>query len=118
MPDIPERFPEQYKAYAVYYFVEKDPQAKPKRVKLLFNLRMKGENKSLEIEGTPVYSLDAIQGPYLDLFPIWKTWIKPDADLESVANKKKDQIDIGPEKSFVRYWFEDTGEDGIWRLSR
>lgn len=84
---------------------------------MLFNLRMEGENKSLEIEGTPVYSLDVIEGAYPDLFPIWKTWVKPDADPEPVAAEKKDRINIGPEKTFVRYWFEDTGSDGIWTLN-
>lgn len=119
VPDVRVSFPELHKAYVVYRFVEKDhSQAAPRRVTMLFNLRMEGENKSLEIEGTPVYSLDVIEGAYLDLFPIWKTWVKPDADPESVAAEKKDRINIGPEETFVRYWFEDTGSDGIWTLNR
>lgn len=44
---------------------------------------VKGENKALEIEGTTMYRLNAVEFNYLDLFPYWQKYFSPNATIEA-----------------------------------
>lgn len=118
------RFPERSRGSSmgrdVYYLIEKGVVQKPKLLAVSFTFYMDGEDKSLEIEGTPTYKVRVIQGPYLDLFPIWQRQFKPDADLQNIAQEGADKalIEEG-DILFERFIFEKTTTDGSeWRIFR
>lgn len=107
----PVRFQDTYS----FIYIEKNPIKKPLVLKMSFKYYLDGENKSLETKGTPAYRLMIIYGQYLDLFPIWQTWINPKADLQTLNNEKSDHINIGSESMFDRFFFEDQ-DNGYWTL--
>lgn len=50
-----------------------------------FYIYYNGENKALEIAGVKALKFNDVWGSYLDLFPVWKSIFKPDADLEKTV---------------------------------
>lgn len=76
---------------------------------------MQGEDLTLEIEGTPTYEIVLIQGAYLDLFPMWKGWIDPDADLRKIAADKSVVGYTGPKDRSDRHIFEEV-DARKWRI--
>lgn len=68
-------------------YTEAEPKsgAKPLVITVQFFAYMKDKNEALEIEGTPEFLLREIRGSFLDLFPFWKTYFDPEADLEKMA---------------------------------
>lgn len=110
------RFPELDRKRYAYWFIEKDSTAEePRRLSITFRYYMEGEDQTLEIEGTPTYRIAYIQGAYLDLFPMWKGWINPDADLHKIASDGSVVGFIGPKDQFDRYIFEKMS-DRRWRI--
>lgn len=57
-----------------------------KKIKVIFNVFYKGENKALEIKGEKIYRFYQAFGTYLDLFPTWKKIFKPEAELEKTVD--------------------------------
>lgn len=56
-----------------------------RKMSVVFEEYMIGKNEDLEIPGTPVYYLYSVSGKYLDLFPTWKAYIDPTAELEKTS---------------------------------
>lgn len=46
-----------------------------------------GANADLEIEGTPQYKFERVDGKYLDLFPFWNKFIDKVEDPEALVKK-------------------------------
>lgn len=110
------RFPEFDRKRYAYWLIEKKSTAEePRRLSITFKYYMEGEDQTLEIEGTPTYRIASIQGAYLDLFPMWKAWINPDADLHKIASDRSVVGYIGPKEMFDRYIFEKMN-DRRWRI--
>jgi hypothetical protein len=55
-----------------------------------------GGNRDLEIPDTVYYKLAAIKGPYKALFPYWKKYYQPEADLIEVQANGNGKIVIQP----------------------
>lgn len=55
---------------------------------LYFNV---GENKDLEIKGKKTFKLSEVQTKYLNLFPYWQKYFKPEANLERTIEDHKSQ---------------------------
>lgn len=116
-------FPEQKRGtrggHDIYYFSEKNPADAPRKFIVAFTFYMEGENQSLEIEGTPTYRLSLLQGPYLDLFPIWQQYIKPEADINLVVADKKDWAKIVTDNpnALIRFFLEEQS-GGYWKIYR
>lgn len=47
-----------------------------------FKIYYEGNNESLEKKGNKKYSFERLEAKYLDVFPTWQKWFKPDADAE------------------------------------
>ena len=96
------------------------PEGEVIKLSVFFNILQKGANPSLEQKGTTVYTLATIYGKYLDIVPIWKTYIDLDADIVKIAESgrmciKRLRTDDGAEVSFRLY--PDQNREGIWILS-
>lgn len=91
------------------------------KLRIVFIKRAKGANPALEIEGVPVYELQTIDGKYIDIFPVWKKYVDPSADIEAVAVRKycdRKKFD-NPDGSGEEYKFkEDTQDKSNWQLLR
>lgn len=111
------RFPERYRAGDVYYFFEKEPSGKQQELAIYFRYFMDGEDKTLEIAGTPTYEVAIIKGTYLDLFQVWQRYFKPDADLKSLAADGHDTAFIGSGATAIRFIFTEEGGN-IWKIYR
>lgn len=110
------RFPETARKYINYWFIEKNPTTEePRMLSIAFRYYMQGEDLTLEIEGTPTYEIVLIQGAYLDLFPMWKGWIDPDADLHKIAADKSVVGYTGPKDRSDRHIFEEV-DARKWRI--
>ena len=76
-----------------------------------------GENKSLEIEGTTKYKFYKVKMKYLDLFPTWKEFFQPNADLEkTVDNFQMRDARIKENKLDWLYKFNEL-DKGIWEIT-
>lgn len=60
---------------------------------------MIGENKDLEIEGTPVYTITIAEGRFMDFAPWWIKNIRPNETLEGLAAKGRDSKSVITEKT-------------------
>lgn len=58
------------------------------RITIWYKVRLKNENKTLEIEGTPEYNLYQIIGRFVDIYPFWCKFINPDENMEDLTAKK------------------------------
>jgi hypothetical protein len=54
---------------------------------VVYKIYYEGKNVDLEKPGIKKYKFTVAQGKYLDLFPVWKSWFVPGADLEKTAVK-------------------------------
>lgn len=59
-------------------------------VTMLFIRQIEGGNSDLKTKGNMMYSFYQVQGNYQALFPIWKKYFNPTADLSMVANNRGD----------------------------
>ena len=87
----------------------------PIRMNVVFEKIMAGKNADLEIPGTPVYYLYAVEGKYLDLFPAWKTCIDPSAVLEEACKKWLNERTL--KCNGQELIFRLMKADDAWRLS-
>jgi len=85
------------------------------KLNVVFEIYMKGANKDLEIIGTPEYCFSSVRGKYLDIFPFWKKFINPKADLQNVSEKKSDEITISL-PSGKRNGFRFSDSDDLWKI--
>lgn len=76
---------ENLKAYAII-FKYRDANDESNELKIYFSVNNVGENRALEIQGTPRYYFYMVQGKFLDVFPFWKKYIEPEADAEKMSN--------------------------------
>lgn len=102
---VPEEMTdEQYEAL--------DNSTKDNCLTIRFSYWNEGENKNLEIKGVKTYRLSQVSGPYLQIFPIWKTYCKFDADLvKTQENSTNTFADISEN---FHYLFQK--DDDIWIL--
>ena len=90
-------------------------------LRVVFIKRTKGANPAVEIAGVVVYELTAINGKYLDLFPIWKAFVDTTADNEALAargysDRKKFSNTDGSGEEYI---FKENGQNKtIWQFSR
>lgn len=105
-----------------YYFsfIEANPTDtdNPTKAIAVFAKYMRGANPALEIEGTPVYEINAIRGKFLDLFPIWKKYVDPEADAELLVEKGRSHYDYT--MPHLKYYFKqnDNNDKSIWIIQR
>lgn len=85
-----------------------------------FTKKMEGENYALEIKGTPIYSFYSVTFKYLDLYPYWQKYFRPDTTKESVVETKnlsQRKSEIHTNDIWWNYHF-DADKDGFWTLKR
>lgn len=80
---------------------------------ITFDIKYKGANKDLEIEGAKVYSFKKVSGKYLDLFPFWKKEFNPDADVEKTLNDYNSR-EVVDKNTKAKFKLEEFG--GSWRI--
>jgi hypothetical protein len=49
---------------------------------------MEGDDKNLEIAGVKRWDFRSIRGKYRTLFPIWKKYVEPGADIEKLSKSR------------------------------
>lgn len=76
---------------------------------VVYQIYFEGANADLNKPGTKKYKFTTLQGKYLDLFPVWKSWFVPGADLEKTANKKYDEFSEIDKK--IQFNFQKNGND-------
>lgn len=103
-----------------YKAVEPNSDATVK-LRVVFLKRAKGANLALEQPGQTVYELQYIIGKYLDIFPVWKKYIDPSADIEALStkgysdSKKFENTDGSGEEYSFQY---DSQNKALWNFSR
>lgn len=96
--------------YYVILYTNKDDDFD--RLGVAFWIDYIGRNIDLEIKGTPVYTLDLVQGKFLDLFPFWKRHINPKADAVKITkDTRKDKA----KTEDILYILQDAG---TWEIRR
>lgn len=113
----------QYKFVISYKFQDKyildyehKTEKTPLKIKFVFRVSKVGANPDLEIEGKTVYTLRSIYGKYLELFPIWKKYINPEADMETLPKEPmggNKQFQTG-DKKHVYTFRSDDKDNGYW----
>lgn len=103
-------------AYKYYNldFQEVGNISSPLKLTVIFKQRMRGANPSLEIIGTPCYELITIKGKYLDIFPIWKKYIDPNADIDKVSTSSRQSKNIN--ESTIYEFVPQHGYNGFWTI--
>jgi len=100
--------------YVVSY-IDKNDTLEPTKLNVVFGMYMKGANKDLEIVGTREYLLSFVHAKYLDIFPFWKKFINPKADLKILSEKTSDKvITILPDGQHIEFRLAKNGE--IWTM--
>lgn len=87
---------------------------------ITFQIFNEGENKALEIDGTPMYNIRiTIRGKFLELFPFWKKYIDMNADMVETSKEHSLQKTIKhpsiPNK-IVRVWISKQNGDNLYEL--
>lgn len=78
----------------------------------LFKIDYEGRNRDLEIEGVKKYRLFEIHAKYLVIFPYWKKYFKPGAELEKTLKDFASQtLDETPKNTYYRI---KKSEEGRW----
>lgn len=77
---------------------------------ITFNTFFDGYNSDLEIPGVKKWRIRTMYGKYLALFPIWKKYFQPDANLESISKKG---LVYGKSK---KNYFNKEGDE-VWSIS-
>lgn len=105
---------EEAKYFLLVDYKRKDTLSVP--VTFSFRRVMKGANPDLEITGDTTYVFYSIVGRFLDVFPVWKSHIDPQADQDSIITRGRTEIWVADEggKTETRYDFYKIA-DG-WRL--
>lgn len=107
--------------YLLVYYVNseasKEQRAEPffqDFLKITFFIYHEGENKDLEIAGVKKFRFSNVSGRYLDLFPAWKKYFKPEIELEQTLTDWKSQKlkDFDNKLDFTFYKNRD-----IWTLT-
>lgn len=70
---------------------------------------MDGENKDLEKKGIKKWTISAIYGKYLAVFPIWKKYADPNADVEALSRKGF--------KMLTNFNITKYDDQGFWRIT-
>lgn len=109
-----------YKDRYYFNFKEANPTDpdNPMTLKVAFVKYMEGANPALEIEGTPVYKMNTIRGKFLDLFPIWKKYVDPNADAELLTTTYKAKTSFSftePKKQYFSFNY-DNNDKSIWTI--
>jgi len=79
---------------------------------ILYSMEIVGENKALEIKGTPVYTFRSATGKFLDLFPFWKKFINPNLNIVTASDQTNEAIVDGK-----RLIFRDEPNISKWEIS-
>lgn len=61
---------------------------------IIYQVFYEGENKALEIKGVPRFWLREFAAQFLDVFPFWKEYLNPKADMAALSEKGDDKIYI------------------------
>jgi hypothetical protein len=85
-----------------------DQYAQAAFLTVTFRIDYVGENKDLEREGVKTYKLKQIKGTYLQIFPVWKKYYHPEAELEPMLTDYKKQKFIDFPKKLDFYIQEDN----------
>lgn len=90
-----------------------DQYAQAEFLTVTFRIDYVGENKDLERQGVKTYKFKQLKGTYLQIFPVWKKYYHPEAELESALtnDKIKKFIDF-PKK--LDFYIEDVND--LWIL--
>ncbi len=103
-------------------FAETVDEGQPARkLRVTFQIYMVGANPAMEIEGTPLYQLNSIDGAYLDVFPIWKEYFNSEAEAEPLSQKTSGESKHfeKPDGSKAIYKFAPNKQvSGNWTLKR
>lgn len=87
-----------------------DQDTKDSMFRIRFSYWNDGENKDLEIKGVKRFYLAKIDGKYLQLFPIWKTYIMHNAELEKCQRDFNQFKDLSKKLAFNFY------KEGNWTI--
>lgn len=97
-------------------------EEKPDSVKLIVKVKttMVGTNPDLEIKGTPLYEIEQIAGPLLDVMPFWNILDPRTAEEVSKAGEIIIRIpDTKNESSMRKYRIKkDYNYNGMWVITR
>lgn len=80
-----------------------DQDTKDSMFRIRFSYWNDGENKDLEIKGVKRFYLSEIKGKYLQLFPIWKTYVMHNAELEKCQRDFNQFKDLSKKLAFNFY---------------
>lgn len=76
---------------------------------VFFKIYFEGKNVDLEKPGIKKYKFTMVQGKYLDLFPIWKMWFVPGADLEKTSAKSFNEFSENDKN--ILFYFQKRGNE-------
>lgn len=62
-----------------------------------------GRNLDLDKQGEKKYKLSKVSGKYLDVFPIWKSWFVPSADVEKTLTNSDSRELLDYDKNIQFY---------------
>ena len=78
----------QGKLHGDMYFVLTDKNNAEKKLILRFLKSKEGRNADIGIAGTTYYYLLTVNGGFLDVFPFWKKFVQPDANMDKVIKEE------------------------------
>lgn len=89
-----------------------------RKLQITFRAYIKGGNPDLEIAGRKIYTLYAINGAYLDIFPIWQKYIDPTANIDELTKKYDGaRAEFRTDNDLIKYRFsKDNDDTGNWTL--
>jgi hypothetical protein len=90
-----------------------DQYAQAEFLTVTFAIDYVGENKDLERQGVKTYRFKHLKGTYLQIFPVWKKYYHPEAELETILTNSKMQKFIDFPKKLYFYIDEDND---VWAL--
>jgi len=61
---------------------------------VMFRIDMVGGTDDMVNPGTPQYLFDKITGKFSNLFPFWIRFMKPEANEQTIKDKKKDETTV------------------------
>lgn len=76
---------------------------------VFFKIYFEGKNVDLEKPGIKKYKFTMVQGKYLDLFPVWKSWFVPGADLEKTSLKSFNEFSENDKN--ILFYFQKRGNE-------
>ena len=97
--------------YQLVYKSTENTESTDDRLTVIFRIRHIGADKNLEIEGTPEYHFNYVDGRFLDIFPFWFKFIDSSISQEDILKKKSHYI-IHDNK---RYLLQNRND--VWSIS-